>query len=371
MRQQRQLRGAKAVAAHQALAIDAPPARRLRHALCNAALASFVIGLVLTQPVHAQTKGGTWTKKAPLSVARGEIGAAEVDGKIYALGGSEPTGAVSNLNSMYDPASNTWQDRAPLPKAMHHIGVAGSGGKIFAIGGFTADVHINPQALAFVYDPKANSWSQLPPLSGPRGSVAVAAVDGKVHIFGGRDSRKIVNVKIPNGPEFMVGTGTVTTHEVFDPVSGKWSNAAEVPVTARDHMGIAVLDGKIHLFGGRIDATADLLDRHDVYDPKADTWTQAAPLPQPRSAGAFTVLNGLIVYAGGECKPGGRPGSPNTFEDVTAYDVKTNSWATLAPLPQGRHGFGAGTVQGVAYFAAGAPTCGGGSSADLFALALP
>ena len=82
------------------------------------------------------------------------------------------------------------------------------------------------------------------------------------------------------------------------------------------------------------------------------------------------LLNGLIVYAGGECKPGGQPFSPNAFEDVTAYDPDSDRWVALTSLPQARHAFGAATIGNVAYFAGGAPVCGGGTMTDMLSLSL-
>jgi N-acetylneuraminic acid mutarotase len=321
-------------------------------------------------------RDGTWTRKAPLPVAIAEVGVGEVEGKIYVIGGSEqrgqdpPTGS-STHNMMYSPATDRWQERAPLPQALGHVGVAELGGKLYAIGGFTADVHMHPQSVALVYDPKIDRWSELQPLSSPRGSVAVAAFDGKLHIFGGRTSEKVVKRSTPGVPDMFIGIGTVTTHEIYDPDKGEWSQSVPLPGPPRDHMGIAVVDEKIHVFGGRINDFRDLQARHDVYDPKANTWTSASPLPRPRSAGAFTVLNGLIIYAGGECKPGGEIATRNAFEDVSAYDPKTDTWTTLTPLPQGRHAFGAATAAGVAYFAGGALVCGGGvSTTELLGLTL-
>lgn len=331
-----------------------------------------VLGVACKKSTFNVTTGsGTWANNTPLSVGMAEVGVAELDGKIYAVGGTEQEGSAppnwaSTLNMMYDPAQNTWQKQAPLPHLLSHAGVAAMDGKLYAIGGFTTPVHIGPQNLAFVYDPKTNQWSALPEISSPRGSVAAAAVGGKLHIFGGRISNIVDTLPpSPGFPELLSGFGTVNMHEIYDPTTGKWSQSSPIPGPARDHMGIAVLDGKIHLFGGRTADVADNLDRHDVYDPQTDQWTIAAPLPRPRSSGAYTVLRGLIIYAGGECKPDGQ-----VYDDVTAYTEKTNSWTTLKPLPQAHHAFGAATVGDVAYFAGGALLCGGGTSTDMLSLTI-
>lgn len=332
--------------------------------------------LAIAAPMLSAAQG-TWTPRAPLPVNRAEVGVAALGGKIYVVGGTEQHAANappkwdSTLNLMYDPADNQWHEEAPLPRGLTHVGLAALGGRLYAIGGFTNAVHMGAQDVALVYDPKTNAWSELPPLSGTRGSVAAVAVSGKLHIFGGRHPDKVIKVSPPGAPEMFAAFGTVTTHEIFDPGTGKWTAGSPIPGPGRDHMGIVVLDGKIHLFGGRVADVSDNLDRHDVYDPHSDTWSTAAPLPRPRSAGAYTVLKGRIIYAGGECKPGGAPFSPNAYDDVTAYDPKTDSWSTLTPLPKARHAFGAATVNDVAYFAAGAPVCGGGAMNDMLALTLP
>lgn len=317
---------------------------------------------------------GAWTRKAPMPVGRAEVGVAALDDKVYVVGGTEQAGNGpprwdSTLNEMYDPVGDVWQERAPLPRGLSHVGLAALGGRLYAIGGFTTIVHMGAQNLVFVFDPAANKWTELPKLSGPRGSVAVAAVGGKLHVFGGRSSEKAMKISKPGDADVFLGLDPpVTTHEVYDPASGKWSAGSPVPGPGRDHMGVAVLDGKIYLFGGRTADVADNIDRHDVYDPAGDVWNTAAPLPRPRSSGAYAVLKNLVIYAGGECKPGGRPSTPNAFDDVTAYEAKTDSWSNLTPLPQARHAFGAATVGGVTYFAGGAPVCGGGALPDLLAL---
>lgn len=350
----------------------------MKKAKSSIVLASISLILVLSGCVSGvnQYTSGSWGQMSPLPVAMAEVGVAALDGKVYVVGGTEqrdksPPIWASTLSMAYDTASNSWQARAPLPEGLSHVGLAALDGKLYAIGGFTNIIHVGPRNLAFVYDPATNSWSALPPLASPEGSIAVVALGGKIHIFGGRKSDKLVKVSpVGAARETFAGFGTVTTHQVYDPASGSWSQASPIPGPGRDHMGIAVLNGKVHLFGGRVADVGDNLDRHSVYDLASDSWTEAAPLPTPRSSGAYAVLNGLIIYAGGECKPGGAPFSPNAYDDVTAYDSLADKWIALPSIPKARHAFGAATVGEVAYFAGGAPVCGGGAMTDMLSLTL-
>ena len=51
--------------------------------------------------------------------------------------------------------------------------------------------------------------------------------------------------------------------------------------------------------------------------PRPTPGRLAAPLLTPRSAGVSFVLNGRIVYAGGECKD---PQMGTTFNEAEVYD---------------------------------------------------
>jgi N-acetylneuraminic acid mutarotase len=282
-----------------------------------------------------------------------EVGAATAGGKVYVVGGQTSADAHADLAWRYDPASGTWRPCAHLPVGLSHPAVTALHDKIYVFGGFRTRVHRDAQDSAFVYDPARDRWTALPPMPRPLGSAVAAALDGTIHVIGGRGTDRV----------------TVATHAVFDPRSGRWSQAAPLPV-ARDHAGIAVLDGKIHVFGGRTDSSSQNLADHDVFDPRTGLWSKAAPLPRARSSGAFAVLDHLILYVGGECKVPGAVGAAQSFDDVTAYDPRTDRWTTLPPLAIGRHAFAAATVGHVAYFAAGATVCGDGYTSELLTLRL-
>ena len=334
-------------------------------ASCLALTCSLAAGPAQSKSARSQ---GVWSTRAPLLTPRFDVGLAALDGKIYVLGGGAPGVTASQLNQEYDPATDRWRERAPIPQGVTHAGVAGYNGKIYVIGGFTASVHAMALDKVFEYDLATDTWRQLPPISSPRGSVGVAVVNGKVHAIGGRGLNNL----------------TVATHEVYDPATGKWSQAAPLP-TARDHIGVIVLGERIHVIGGRIsnhitDNTKptqasrglpyDVVTNgpntslHDVYDPVTNSWQSAAPLPTARSNGAAVYYHGLILYDGGECQRPNPKGDGDTFAENEAYDPKTNRWLTLAPLPAGRQGFGAGAFGQYAYFTGGSLGCGGGPPSD-------
>ncbi|MDQ1040141.1 N-acetylneuraminic acid mutarotase [Streptomyces sp. V3I8] len=322
------------------------------------------------EPSAGPTPRGLWRARSPLPVKRAEVGVAAVGGRMYVVGGTvqkgdeTPVWATTEVHS-YDPRQDRWSSHAPLPKPLTHAGVAALDGRLYVFGGFTSPVHMNPQRDAYVYDPRRDVWDRLPEMPVALGSIAVAAVDGRLHLLGGRDSHRVVT---PQGSPFSLGYGIVRTHYVFDPRRNTYVTAEPLPVEGRDHAGVAVLGDLIHVVGGRVEDVDDNLTRHDVYDVRRRRWVRAAPLSTARSAGAAVVLDGRLVYAGGECRPGS---STDTFDDVTVYDPRTDRWSAVTALPGSRHGFGAAQIGNRAYFVAGSPSCGGGASADTLELTIP
>jgi N-acetylneuraminic acid mutarotase len=344
----------------------------IRRALAGAAL---TLGLATPPALLA----AEWELKAPLPAAMSEVSVTTDGQRVYVLGGTlqegdDPMQAefASSKFLAYDPDKNSWQELAPLPQTVTHIGTAYYDGHIFAVGGFETLVHMGAKSAAYSYDVAANKWAELPALPIAVGSPAVAAVGGKVHVIAGRDAENAIDVPIAEGgPTIQIAVGgTLSAHQIFDPATGSWEMGAALPEPARDHIAVAVLDDKIHLLGGRVDDTDQNVADHVVYDPATDTWDSAAPLPEARSAGAASAVDGKIVYAGGECRPGGQPFTPNAFDEVFQYDAASGDWIELPSLPSGRHGFGGATAEQTIYFPAGAPVCGGGALTDMLSMTI-
>jgi N-acetylneuraminic acid mutarotase len=134
-------------------------------------------------------------------------------------------------------------------------------------------------------------------------------------------------------------------------------------LTAREHIAAAVLDGAIHVIGGRSPALGMTGATHEVYDPAANTWTTAAPLPTGRSGSGAAVLAGRIHVLGGEAN--------RTFDQNEAYDPATDSWLSFAPLPTPRHGLGVVSLRQAIYVIGGGPQPGDSRSDIVEVFGLP
>jgi N-acetylneuraminic acid mutarotase len=158
------------------------------------------------------------------------------------------------------------------------------------------------------------------------------------------DPRKPVRVA-PRG-RVAVSTCTVIL-EVTSLVRAQtstWSTKAQMP-TARCCMAAGVVDGLVFAIGGEIPSAGPnrAVGTVEAYDPRTDTWTSKAPMPTPRYEAGGTDIEGVLYVVGGLDSSN----SPTTL--VEAYDVKTNRWTAKATLPTPRAGLVVAAVDGLLY----------------------
>ena len=61
-----------------------------------------------------------WSTRASLIASNSEMGVAELNGKIYVLGGYPASRVTVNTVQVYNPASNSWQLTTPMLAALNH-----------------------------------------------------------------------------------------------------------------------------------------------------------------------------------------------------------------------------------------------------------
>jgi N-acetylneuraminic acid mutarotase len=291
---------------------------------------------------------GRWVARAPLPLPRSEMAwATSWNNRLHVIGGYAQGQVDKPYHHIYDPGADRWQDGAPLPRGANHVGVVADAGRIYALGGFT-EQNRAADALAFVYDVARDRWDRIAPMPRPRGAGAVAAVGGKIYHIGGATDP---------APE----RASIGWNEVYDPQADRWTILRALPA-ARDHAGVAVWEGRIHIVGGRFNTFENNTGLHHVYDPGSDTWRLRAPIPTPRSGHGMVLLRGRMWCFGGEERLFDARNRPidRVLGSTESYDPATDSWMSHAPMPTPRHGLGAALVGEWIHVAGGGPIVGGG-----------
>src|SRR5881296_2231464 len=280
--------------------------------------------LLTAGPALAQ---GRWSQMKPIPQGEEEVVGVALDSRMYVLGGlgAFPGWEPKQIFFRYDPAANEWSRLPSLPEGVHHPGVAAVGGKIYVMGGFTISRPAGgglpawvPTSSVWVFDLAANAWSKGVPLPTPRGALTATA-------------------------------------------AGKWSPLRPM-LTARNHHGAALIDGRIYVVGGRVGSTFIIglstnVSTNEVYDVAKDTWSSVLGVPTARSGVGVAVLEGRMHVLGGEAYLNDLVG---TFRTHEAYDPKSNSWQRLPPMPTPRHGLAVAEIGGRIYAVSGANVAGGG-----------
>jgi N-acetylneuraminic acid mutarotase len=195
----------------------------------------------------------SWTTKAPMHQARIFLGAAVVNGKIYAIGGIDDNGPTA-INEEYDPATDTWTYKTPMPTPRYFFGIAVCQNKIYCIGG-KGDGY-SAIAVNEVYDPAKDTWQTLKPAPTARMNLQASVVNGKIYLMGGR---------VSDFPDY--NSTIFNLNEVYDPLIDTWTTKTPMPQAASG-IASAVVDNKIYVMTPTVNM---------IYDPQTDSWSQGAP----------------------------------------------------------------------------------------------
>jgi N-acetylneuraminic acid mutarotase len=135
--------------------------------------------------------------------------------------------------------------------------------------------------------------------------------------------------------------GTSVPHnEEYDVATDKWRVRYPMP-RGLDHMGVAVVNGKIITVGGFVASVhKDGQPLVFEYDPATDAWRALAPMKAGRGSVGVAVLNGKVYAIGGRTPKG------ETVATNEVYDPATNAWTALAPLPKARDHMAVVAVEG-------------------------
>lgn len=295
-----------------------------------------------------EVPGGSWVQKQSMSQARGGLGVAAVNGKIYAIGGHvpkdnyytpNPTSGFVGTNEEYDPATDTWTLKASMPTLRSNFAIAACNNKIYcinsAIVGFKLDdiYHMFQvpiwSGINEAYDPATDTWETKAPMPTAMSNAKANVVNGKIYIFDGgvnwvynpaSDSwatRTPAPISVGGYPSAVAGDkiyfmGNYEAVQIYDTETDNWSQGARSP--RLDPKGVAAATTgmfapeRIYLFTvapygwvpyGKTDTSVPARRTTFVYNPQTDSWSAGAVIPNFRLDFTLTILNDKIFAIGG------------------------------------------------------------------------
>ncbi|SFD86819.1 kelch repeat-containing protein [Nitrosomonas sp. Nm166] len=189
-----------------------------------------------------------WRELAPMPTARGALGVAVYQNRLYAIGGYDGkynSGAVE----IFDPQTNTWSSGAAMPTARDHLAVVAAGNRIYAIGGRPELDYRRNMGTVEEYDPQANQWRSRANLPTPRSGITAGVINDWIYVIGGES-----------------GEGTFATNEAYNPATDQWRTMAPMP-TARHGLGSAVVNGRLYVISGGPTPGGSFSQVNEVFTP--------------------------------------------------------------------------------------------------------
>src|SRR2546425_767943 len=208
----------------------------------------------------------------------------------------------------------TWSVKAGMPTPREGLGAGTAGSKLYAIKGYNfGDTSINQ-----AYDPATNTWTTLANSPTPESEFGATALGTRVYAIGGR-------------------TNGGTTVSIYDTSSNTWTFGAPMP-TARRGAAVVAVGTTIYAIGGSACCEPGISPQYaanEAYDTASNTWRILAPLPSPRSDAYAVQVSGKIYVIGGFSSTFSNSTS-SFLSTIQAYDIISNTWSTLAPMPTPR-----------------------------------
>lgn len=247
-----------------------------------------------------------WRPCRAMNTPRTYFGATTLNNRLHLFGGQNLDYKALCELEIYDCLRDQWQVGSSLKYPRRNCAAAELDGRIFAIGGFDGAKIISSVEA---YDSRLRSWMMLEPLPTPRSSAMSCAQGGKIWVLGGTsgtrlrtidcfdpragrwESSKVEMTEVRSAGQsaccvnhmFAIG-GTDIEHnmhysvECMDADEGIFTRRCGMQ-EARMDFGAAVVSDSIMVGGGQ---NGSVLSTTEFYRPELDEWQPGPSMMIPR-----------------------------------------------------------------------------------------
>src|SRR5262249_13452159 len=217
-------------------------------------------------------------------------------GKVLVVGGFD-TGGQSASVELFDPGTGTFTSQDPLPDPRGgHTATMLKDGRVLIAGGY-------PLASALLY---AQDTGRSSPTTGNMFTwrfthTATLLNDGRVLMAGGQ------------GGDF---NAPLARAEVYDPSTGTFSVAGDMPFARENHTATLLNSGKVLVAGGASGDSASIaLSAAELFDPVSGQFSRTADMTSPRMSFTATLLdNSEVLVTGGYDNSGAPVASAELYQ---------------------------------------------------------
>ena len=275
---------------------------------------------------------GRWNTTGSMITGRAEHTATLLpDGTVLVAGGVADNREETVLASaeLYDPRTGMWAATGSMtsPRSQHTATLLHNG-KVLVTGGYCDT--ITPQcvsavpagasdpdgavATAELYDPSSHTWTATDRMITARSNHTATLLDNGMVLVA--------------GAEHGMPDEILAAAELYDPGTGKWTATGDM-ITARTQQMATLLPGGRVLVAGGVGpvspTTHDALTSAELYDPRSGKWTATGSMAAPRTQEPLTVLaDGRVLKTGSD-----GAADPAACE---LYEPSTGTWSTTGSM---------------------------------------
>jgi Kelch motif len=305
--------------------------------LCASAL------VLAVRPSNGAVTANSWMTKAPMHVARANLGVAVVNGCIYAIGGntiageynldqgfsSGTTGGLVDTVEKYNPLLDKWTLETAMPTARDSFALATFKDTIYCIGGRISIPYVKGTTdnaitnVNQVYNTTSNTWQTKTPMPITEYPIQAYALNDVIYVLGtsgiyaynptddswtAKTPAPYVNtlfqsfvLSVFNNKMYVIGLGG--ENMIYDPSNDSWSVLhSGQPYSIQGLMGYGDLTGVAGATTGML-APQQLYVFYDgrtyVYNATIDSWQSGAAIPHERYSYSLAVINDTFYLIGG------------------------------------------------------------------------
>ncbi len=232
-----------------------------------------------------------WYTKTPMPTARTGFAITTYENKIYVIGGSVGDSFTGNVE-VYNPVSNTWQTVASMPTPRADLSANVVNGKIYLIGGKTyssISPYYNQTNINQVYDIATNTWSTNVSMPTALQGCASIVIDTKIYMIGGTK-------------QSVSGVDSSTNAvQIYDTQTDTWTTGK--PLNYPSSYGATVVTSgvmaptKIYYIGGYSAGTFS--DKTQIYDIENNSWSEGPKMSSARAYLGLAIVNDVVYAVGG------------------------------------------------------------------------
>lgn len=156
------------------------------------------------------------------------------------------------------------------------------------------------------------TWTSLAPVPAPTEGISTANVGNLIVAAYG----------------YSPTSGDTNLTRIYDIDADSWSLGSPAPGGGSSEGTAVSHGGSMYALGGRNGTQQQMNHR---YTPETDTWEVLAPMPTGRTGLGAAVVGDSIYAVGGRTSTSPCSGGP--LATVERYDILTDTWTTVAPLP--------------------------------------